>query len=153
VLSAADFLHWAEKQGSVTVAASMHLPRTCAFWVKQRDALGREVTLCTLPPGACSLQVEEKVAEGEETRVFCREPYTVPTDWQVVETEELPENAVRHHMTKDVVTVSENTPMGELAQTMLDAHIHRLIVVDSERRPVGVISSADILAAVARYGR
>jgi predicted transcriptional regulator len=33
---------------------------------------------------------------------------------------------------------------------MMDAHIHRVIVVDSENRPIGVVSSTDILAAVAR---
>jgi CBS domain-containing protein len=150
VLSATDFMRWAEKQGSVTVAASAELPRTCAFWVKQRDALGREVMLCTLPPGACSLQVPEHSAEGKDGRMLCREPYSVPTDWQVVQTEALPANAVRHHMTKDIVTASPDTSIRELTQMMLDAHIHRLIVVDEERRPIGVVSSTDVLAAVAR---
>ena len=32
---------------------------------------------------------------------------------------------------------------------MLDAHIHHLIVVDERRRPVGIVTSTDILAAVA----
>jgi CBS domain-containing protein len=31
---------------------------------------------------------------------------------------------------------------------MLDAHIHRVVVVDKERRPLGVVSSTDVLAAV-----
>jgi len=30
---------------------------------------------------------------------------------------------------------------------MLDARIHRLIVVDAEHRPLGVVSSTDVLAA------
>jgi CBS domain-containing protein len=33
---------------------------------------------------------------------------------------------------------------------MRDAHIHRVIVVDDRGRPVGVVTSTDILAAVAR---
>jgi predicted transcriptional regulator len=32
---------------------------------------------------------------------------------------------------------------------MLDAHIHRLIVVDSADHPIGVVSTTDILAAIA----
>jgi predicted transcriptional regulator len=36
---------------------------------------------------------------------------------------------------------------------MLDAHIHRLIVVDEAGAPVGVISSTDILSAVAYANR
>ena len=55
-------------------------------------------------------------------------------------------------MTGDPVTVSQNTPVQKLAQMMLDAHIHRLIVVDREQRPVGIITSTDILAAFARAG-
>ena len=37
----------------------------------------------------------------------------------------------------------------DLARSMLDAHIHRIIVVDNNCRPIGIVSSTDILAAVA----
>jgi predicted transcriptional regulator len=53
-------------------------------------------------------------------------------------------------MTADPVTVVSTTPVQKLAQMMLDAHIHRLIVVDRQQRPIGIISSTDILACVAR---
>jgi CBS-domain-containing membrane protein len=33
---------------------------------------------------------------------------------------------------------------------MLDAHIHRILVVDHDGKPVGIVSSTDILAALAR---
>lgn len=33
---------------------------------------------------------------------------------------------------------------------MVDVHIHRLIVAGEDRRPVGIVSSTDVLAAVAR---
>jgi hypothetical protein len=42
------------------------------------------------------------------------------------------------------------TPIGELARLMLDAHIHRIMVRDENNRPIGIVSSTDILAAVAR---
>jgi CBS domain-containing protein len=32
---------------------------------------------------------------------------------------------------------------------MLDADIHRVIVADDQRRPVGVVSSTDLVAALA----
>lgn len=54
-------------------------------------------------------------------------------------------------MTRDPVLVVPRTKLGELARMMMEAHIHRLIVVDAvSQRPVGVVSSIDILAAVAR---
>jgi CBS domain-containing protein len=70
-------------------------------------------------------------------------------DWQVLDLESLPRTSVGEHMTTDVVTVSPSTPIRDLAQRMLDAHIHRLIVTDALRRPIGVVTSTDIVAAVA----
>jgi len=71
------------------------------------------------------------------------------SDWEVTELESLPEDDVSRYMTSDVVTTSPNTRIGDLARTMLDAHIHRLIVTDPWGRPVGIVSSTDVLAAVA----
>jgi len=73
----------------------------------------------------------------------------VCSEWQIVDLEMLPTNEVTEYMTPDPVTVTPATPITELARRMLDAHIHRLIVVDREGMPVGVVSSTDILAAVA----
>jgi len=54
-------------------------------------------------------------------------------------------------MTKDPVLVTPNVKIGELARMMMDAHIHRLVVVERNTgRPIGIVSSMDILAAVAR---
>jgi CBS domain-containing protein len=76
-------------------------------------------------------------------------PVCVCSDWQMVDAETETQSCVRGHMTPDPVVVRSNTPIAELARMMLDAHIHRVIVVDGDRRPVGVVSSADVLAAVA----
>jgi CBS domain-containing protein len=53
------------------------------------------------------------------------------------------------HMTTDPVTAPPSTSITDLARMMIDAHIHRVVVVDAERRPLGVVSSTNILAAVA----
>jgi CBS domain-containing protein len=50
--------------------------------------------------------------------------------------DELPPDIVRDYMTTDVVTAPPEASIREVAQMMLDAHIHRLIVVDKEFRPV-----------------
>jgi len=64
----------------------------------------------------------------------------------------LPRGAVRRYMTTDGDTVEPQTPLPELARIMIDAHIHHVIVVDGRRRPIGVVSSSDILAALAGAG-
>lgn len=71
------------------------------------------------------------------------------TDWQTVGPEDTDANEVRRHMTADPVKVSPNTPVKVLAKRMIDARIHRIIVVDDLERPIGVVSSIDILAVVA----
>ena len=72
-------------------------------------------------------------------------------DWCINgEIDHLPEEEVFKFMTKDPVTVRPATPLADLARQMVDGHIHRLIVVDVQDRPIGVVSSTDILAAVAR---
>jgi CBS domain-containing protein len=73
----------------------------------------------------------------------------VLADWQVVHREILPAKEVRRFMTPDPVTVSPDTSIRSLARMMIDAHIHRIIVVDDEQRPIGIISGTDLLAALA----
>jgi CBS-domain-containing membrane protein len=76
--------------------------------------------------------------------------HCVCSSWQIVEPATLPRDQVKQCMTSDPVTVHPGTPIADLSRMMLDAHIHRVIVVDRSCRPVGIVSSTDILAAVAR---
>src|SRR5258707_7523274 len=71
-------------------------------------------------------------------------------DWEVVDVNVLPTDEVRAYMTADPVTTTPSTPISDLARSMIDAHIHRIIVVDENDRPIGIVSSTDVLAAVAR---
>jgi CBS domain-containing membrane protein len=72
-------------------------------------------------------------------------------DWQMSDTMDLPTDAVRNFMTHQPVTAQPDTSVGELARMMVDAHIHRVIVVDvDDGSPVGIVTSTDILGAVAR---
>jgi CBS domain-containing membrane protein len=72
---------------------------------------------------------------------------------EMIDVEGEPDNEIRHYMTPDVVTVEPGTPVGELARKMVDAHIHRVVVVVDESRPCGIVSSTDVLAAIAREAR
>ncbi len=82
--------------------------------------------------------------------VTCATPHCVCSDWQLLEIHELPVDEVRRHMTPDPVTVRPGTSVGEVARLMLDAHIHRVIVVDAKGRPIGIVSSTDLIAAIAQ---
>jgi CBS domain-containing protein len=70
--------------------------------------------------------------------------------WQIVAEEATDDERVGDCMTADPVTVPPHTSIQRLAHMMMDAHIHRLIVVDNRERPIGIVSSTDILAAVAQ---
>jgi CBS domain-containing protein len=61
-----------------------------------------------------------------------------------------PDKEIRHYMTTQPVTVSPRISIGELAEKMVEAHIHRILVVADKDRPCGIVSSTDILAAVMR---
>jgi CBS-domain-containing membrane protein len=73
-------------------------------------------------------------------------------DWAVIDLQGLPADAVHRYMTTDVVKATPETPVTTLARWMVDAHIHRVVVTDERDRPIGVVSSTDILAAVAAEG-
>ena len=75
------------------------------------------------------------------------------SEWHVPDVASVPDERVRAHMPADPVTVFPETSLADLAQSMLDAHVHRVVVVDEGGRPVGIISGMDVLAAVARAAR
>jgi len=148
VFSATDFLRLGLKLETLNRPASEPLPITCSFQLKHTLSNGKEVTLCLLPPGVCPLQMEQEEPNGNKLLV-CGQPHCLLMDWQVVELEQLPTDGIRDFMTPDPVTVSPDTPICALARLMIDAHIHRIIVVDSDGRPLGVVASTDLLAALA----
>lgn len=79
----------------------------------------------------------------EEHGIFC--------DWQLSQVEQLPaDQEVGTYMTRDPVTVTVDTSIDEISRKMLEKHIHRIVVVDEHTRPIGIVSSTDVLAAVAR---
>jgi predicted transcriptional regulator len=70
--------------------------------------------------------------------------------WQIVEASQQVDRLVKHFMTPDPVMVALAVNIGELSRMMLEGHIHRVIVTDADCKPLGIVSSMDILSAVAR---
>jgi CBS domain-containing protein len=145
VLSVTDLARWAADQSAAPAGG----PRTCPFWVQRPGPGGGGVAACTLPWGSCVFQRRQAGAGGEPLTA-CAQPTGVCFEWSVLEPEALPDGEVRHYMTPDPVTAAEAAPVPELARRMIDAAVHRLIVVDEQFRPVGVVSGTDLLAALAR---
>jgi CBS domain-containing protein len=81
--------------------------------------------------------------EGEEVRFIA--------PWgEVISVEDEPHKEIRHYMTVQPVAVPPSTPIGELAGKMVDAHIHRVLVAGEGDKPCGIVTSTDVVAAVAR---
>lgn len=60
------------------------------------------------------------------------------------------EQPVERFMTTDLVSVGEDTPLAKVVRNMVDAHIHRVLVMGSGNRLLGIISTTDVLAASLR---
>jgi len=48
-------------------------------------------------------------------------------------------------MSRPAVTVSIATPLSSAARTMIDNRVHRVVVVDDQYRPIGVLSAMDFV--------
>jgi CBS domain-containing protein len=58
---------------------------------------------------------------------------------------------VRHLMHAPALTADRSMTMEEAAQLMERAHVHRLVVVDDDQiTPIGIISTTDLVRALAR---
>ena len=51
-------------------------------------------------------------------------------------------------MTRRLIVAREDTPLVQITQAMLDEKIHSVPVVDADRRPVGIVTSTDILQSL-----
>lgn len=62
------------------------------------------------------------------------------------------EQPIERFMTTDLVAASTNTPLEKVVQSMVDAHLHRVLVTDDSGRLVGIVATTDVLAALLRGG-
>ncbi|MEX2217553.1 MAG: CBS domain-containing protein [Phycisphaerales bacterium] len=55
---------------------------------------------------------------------------------------------VEDFMTADPVTVPPESPASSAARLMCERRIHRLVVVDGDRFPIGIVTTLDLLEAI-----
>lgn len=55
---------------------------------------------------------------------------------------------VRHLMTAPAVTVHSSATVAMAARQLILRHIHRLVVIDDDGRPVGVVTPLDLLRSL-----
>lgn len=56
---------------------------------------------------------------------------------------------VRDFMTKPAKTILASASLDEAARQMTAEHVHRLVVVDEDQTPIGVISASDLVREIA----
>ena len=64
-----------------------------------------------------------------------------------------PRMRVRHLMSAPAITVHAGTSPERAADLMVSRHIHRVVVVDDEDAPIGVLSALDLLRLLLRDRR
>jgi CBS domain-containing protein len=110
------------------------------------DRSGKLVGVVSLTDIAAALAEDEEEAEGERGDFFLSE--WADDGMSREEIEELgldeAELTVAEIMTPEVFTVREDTPVSEIAEAMIQNHVHRILVT-REDRVVGIISTSDLL--------
>jgi CBS domain-containing protein len=132
LLSATDLLCWA--LGEARGAPEGVSPPACPYLVKGRLLTSADAAICTRTEVSCPLQELRPMTGGRHTAV-CLLRDGLVSDWEQV-SGGVPANAVRRFLTADVPTVGAEAPLSVLARTVIEAHVHWLIVVDQEHRPM-----------------
>ena len=71
------------------------------------------------------------------------------SEWGTLHIEEDIEDRVGRHMTTAVQTIAASASISEAVRYMSGEHIHRLVVIDSNSHPVGIVTSLDLITALA----
>lgn len=77
------------------------------------------------------------IASDRDILVLGEDRYAAPT-------------ALREVMTPEPVTRTVEAPVQELAELMLSMHIEAVPIIDDQHRPIGIVTSSDLLRALAR---
>ena len=74
--------------------------------------------------------------------VMCQDQFRGPMQIHYV-----PEDSVERYMTTSTQTIDAQETLLEAARYMTEGHVSRLIVLDADAKPVGIVSSLDLLAS------
>lgn len=110
------------------------------------DRSGKLVGVVSLTDIAAALAEDEEEAESERGDFFLSEWEDDGMSREEIEELGLDEAelTVADIMTPEVFTVREDTPVPEIAEAMIQNHVHRILVT-REDRVVGIISTSDLL--------
>jgi CBS domain-containing protein len=110
------------------------------------DAQGRCVGMLSATDFAMR---EHRMAQGEQ-QLLCGWEHAVtrPPEEGPFHIEMIAQDRVSEHMSPAVQTISETASLINAARVMCREHIHRLVIIDSDDRPVGLVSSLDLVAAL-----
>jgi CBS-domain-containing membrane protein len=110
------------------------------------DAAGRCVGMLS---GIDFAHRANRLARGEASLAFGqehelrRDPGEMP-----IQLEATSQDRVREHMSPAVQTINQTATLINASRVMCREHIHRLVIIDEDGRPVGLISSLDLVAAM-----
>ncbi len=92
---------------------------------------------------------EHRLATAREQRSMGWE-HTVAQDGpdESIHIRTIAEDLVREHMSPAVQTINHMASLVNAARVMCREHIHRLVIIDEDERPVGMVSSLDLVAAM-----
>lgn len=92
---------------------------------------------------------EHRMSSGDE-RISCGWQHNIvqngPDD--PIHIESIAEDRVCEHMSPAVQTIHDSASLVNAARVMCREHIHRLVIIDENERPVGLVSSLDLVAAM-----
>ena len=118
-----------------------------------RDIYHKGVILCK--PDSPLQEVVRVMADTEIHAVMVTEREGEPPVGVVSHTdviahygEDLTAIQAQEAMTSKVISISEDATVGEAAKELLESNIHRLLVVNDEGRPVGILSTTDIIREI-----
>lgn len=100
----------------------------CVGVISASDFVGREIASAGTPDAT-------KLAFDS---MYIKKTFSPP--------EQIEANLVEAYMTSEVHSVGVNDPMLVAARKLCEERVHRLVVVDEQYRPLGVVSSLDIVA-------
>jgi predicted transcriptional regulator len=92
-------------------------------------------------------EIEMRADEPHDYYLHGWEDRLAPEDLTSFHVEERPEALVRSIMTPLIFKVNENTPIQEVADTMIDGRVHRLFVTHNDKI-VGIITTMDMLKVI-----
>lgn len=125
------------KKGTTVLQAKRLEVYTCLATATLREAakqlFERQISSLVVVDNTGELQ-------GVITRTDLIRAHLAHDDWDT--------RPVSEHMTRDVITVTPQAILRDVADQLLDHHIHRVVVVSQEagrRRPVSVVSSSDLI--------